>query len=57
MIEIKSNFTGWHKVNKAQAKKYVLYLLHSITTMTMNEKIKYIEKEKIRGVAIEGLGL
>lgn len=47
--------SGWHKVNKEQAIRFVNHLLKGITTMNGSEKIKYINEERIKGVTVKDL--
>lgn len=54
-IKIKSHFTDWHTVTKEQAKRYAIFLLKNITTMTGKELEKYIEKNKIKGMTLKEL--
>jgi hypothetical protein len=54
-IEIKSNFSDWHEVTKIQAQRYVTYLLHSITAISRENLVAYIEKSRLRGVSVAEL--
>lgn len=55
MIEIKGLFYGWKEVDKETAKKFVEGLLNGITTMALDEKIKYIENNRLRGITVKEL--
>ena len=55
MIEIRSFFTDWHEVDEKTAKQYVRTLLKGITALSMKERIKYIEENRLRGITIKEL--
>lgn len=55
MIEIKSLFYGWKEVDKETAKNFTKGLLNGITTMALDEKIKYIENNRLRGITVKEL--
>lgn len=55
MIEIKSLFTDWHEVDEKTAKQYIRALIKGITIMTKDQKIKYIEANRLRGITVKEL--
>lgn len=54
-IEIKAIYSEWKSVGYRQAKQFVDFLLDNLTAIPENEKIKYINENKIRGITVEKL--
>ena len=52
MIEIRSNFTGWHEVPERQAMLYAKWLLESTPCIPKEQKIEYIST-KVRGIDLD----
>ncbi len=52
-IEVKTLFNGWKKVSYEQAENCVEHWLKSITTMKIEEKINYINENKIKGITVQ----
>lgn len=55
MIEYKFIVGGWKEITKEQAKQVVKNQMAGITTMKDEDKIKYIEEKKIRGIKVKEL--
>lgn len=55
MIQIKSFFTDWQEVDKETAKRFVKGIMQGATAINYNEKIKYIEDKKLRGITVKEL--
>ncbi|HZK37420.1 MAG TPA: hypothetical protein VFC98_00885 [Clostridia bacterium] len=55
MIEIKTLFNGWTKVDRREAKRYVEYLKSRITGITASEKDNYINRNRLRGITVAEL--
>ena len=52
MIEVRSNYTGWHEVTEHQAMLYAKGLLESTPCIPKEQKIEYIST-KVRGVDLD----
>lgn len=50
-IEVKTIFSGWHKVSYEQAKGFIENLISGIETKSGQEKINYIN-EKLKGITV-----
>ena len=55
MIEIRSMLTGWHVVDENRALEFVNRLINSITTLSADDAINYINKNRLRGITVEEL--
>ncbi len=56
MIEIRSLYNGWIKVDRVKAKEYIEYLMINLPGITgKKEKIKYINENRLRGITAEEL--
>ncbi len=54
MIEVKTHFHGWKKVDKEAAIRWVQHFLkHSI--YPDKKKYEYLNKNKLRGITVEEL--
>jgi hypothetical protein len=51
MIQIKPIFSDWKEVTKKEALDFARYSYKNITTMQDDEKVEYINKNKLRGIA------
>ena len=51
MIQIKAIFSDWKEVTKKEALDFARYSFKNITTMQDDEKVEYINKNKLRGIA------
>ena len=51
-IEVKTFFNGWQKVSYEQAKKCVENFISGISGMREQEKINYINTEKLNGITV-----
>lgn len=51
-IEVKTIFSGWHKVSYEQAKGFIENLISGIATKSGQEKINYINEEKLKGITV-----
>ena len=50
MIQIKPIFGDWKTVSKKEALDFAIWLYKNITTMIDDEKVEYINKNKIKGI-------
>lgn len=55
MIEIKTHFTPWHKVELKIAQRYISYLMRHITNIPITKRKRYIEDKHLRGIAVDEL--
>lgn len=55
MIEIKRPITGWHKVSKDEAKRFVLFLLDNTPAIPSSAKVEYINRNMLRGITVQEL--
>jgi hypothetical protein len=55
MIQIKSLFSDWKTVTREEAERCVRRLFNDITAMSYNEKLDYINKNRLRGITAEEL--
>ena len=57
MIEVKATFSGWHKVTRDEAKRFVKHLKKGIMAIHPDKINQYINDNKLKGITVEELNI
>ena len=55
MIEVKAPVSGWHKVSREQARRYISSRMNNMQAIPKAERADYINRNLLRGATVQEL--